>query len=352
MVGMASKDQRSKQQQEMDTGRWKPFLYLLTGVLVSVLGQQVTRAKMFMFHAHILPAVKFLSTFVVNSIIATDTKVNRGRGNTASVKQKRLMVGMGLLDTTAYVLFCLGFGYCGADATAVMLPAMGQILTSFFSLALLKKDVPRRRQIAVCIVFAGVLTKAWDAEKGRRALGLFTSDEKQFRLGVLYLLGASLCYSLLGVLYEFLVMSGSREFPVPAHAHIMVYSSLIGSVASVIFQVLYVVPRWEELVRQPLAASGVSPLGCILWLMAFAMSYQIHSYAQGLTFQSDGALGVQLVNAVRGSVTNVVASLVFCRDAVSICLSYASMFSGVLTATGGVLWTLTGHAPKHKEKTQ
>ena len=320
--------------------RLKPFLYLLTGVLVSVLGQKITNAKMFLFQAHVLPAVKFLSTLLVGTM--SDGRM----GKMGSPRQKRLMIGMGLLDTMAYVLFCLGFGYCGADATAVILPAMGQILTALFSLVLLKRWVHRTRQVAVCLVFVGVVTKALDAEKGR-SLGVFANGTS-FRTGILYLFGASLCYSLLGVLYEVLVMSGTKEYPVPPHAHIMLHSSFVGSALSVIYQIFYVIPRWNTLIGIPLAASGVHPYGCIIWLMLFAMSYQVHSFAQGLTFHSDGALGVQLVNAVRGSVTNVVASLGFCRDTISECLSYASMCSGILTATGGVLWTLGAQQEQHK----
>jgi len=321
---------------------FRPFLYLLTGVLVSVLGQKITNARMFLFRAHLIPAVKFMSTLVVGMISGAGRKTS----HKVSAKQKRLMVGMGLLDTMAYALFCVGFGYCGSDATALMLPAMGQVLTAFFSLVLLKKAVPGKRQIAVCLVFVGVVVKAMDAENGR-SLGIF-ADETSFKVGLLYLMGASLCYSMLGVFYELLVMSGTKEFPAPPHAHVMLYSSIIGSFSSILFQIVYVVPRWDELIGRPLAASGVHPLGCMLWLVLFGMSYQVHSYAQGLTFQSDGALGVQLVNAVRGSVTNVVASLAFCRHTISECLSVASMCSGILTATGGVLWTLASGKQKNE----
>lgn len=330
--------------------RIKPIIYLMTGVLVSVMGQRITSARMFLFQAHVIPAVKFVSTLVVG-LLSSSGLIGRCRGRVehtakavdvpeTSVGQKRLMIGMGVLDTAAYILFCLGFGYCGADATAVMLPAMGQILTALFSIVLLQKQVPRGRQAAVCIVFVGVLTKAWDVERGGSSLALFSSNQGSFRIGVAYLFGASLCYSMLGVLYEFLVMSGTRACPVPSHAHIMLYSSIIGSASIAVFQIMYVFPRWEELISRPLAASGASPLGCVMWLLAFGMMYQMHSYAQGLTFQSDGALGVQLVNAVRGSVTNIVASIAFCTDNNAVCLSTASMCSGVLTTTGGILWTL------------
>lgn len=320
----------------------RPFLYLLTGVLVSVLGQKITNARMFLFRAHLIPVVKFMSTLLVGMASGGGSMMR----HKVSARQRRLMVGMGLLDTMAYAFFCVGFGYCGSDATALILPAMGQILTAFFSLVLLKKKIPCMRQIAVCLVFVGVVVKAVDAEKGR-SLGIF-ADGTYFQIGLAYLVGASLCYSLLGVFYELLVMSGTKEFPVPPHTHIMLHSSVIGSFLSIIFQIGYVFPRWDELIGRPLAASGVHPIGCILWLVSFGMSYQVHSYAQGLTFKSDGALGVQLVNAVRGSVTNVVASLAFCRHEISECLSVASICSGMLTATGGILWTLATRKQKNE----
>ena len=360
----------------------RPVLYLITGVLVSILSQNIINLRMFLYRAHVIPWVKFLSTFLVGLASRWPREATRGFHVARSMsdsdapekysyqrEQKRsqrsmgtitraqrfMMVSIGLLEMTAYILFCIGFGYCGADATAVILPSIGQILTAFFSVTILSKKLPKIKWVALFLVAMGIWSKSWDVERGNGLISFVASQNeesrKQFRRGLGCLCGAGLCYSLLGVMYEFLLNSGTKDHPAPAHADIMFNSSVIGSILSTLYQIFYVVPRWSELIGAPLVSSGVSKLWAVGLLSIFGILYNFHAYAQGMVFKSDGALGMQLVNAVRGSITNVAAAWMFCpSDSISSCLTIVSMSSGILAACGGLLWTLSADSHEMNEE--
>lgn len=93
---------------------------------------------------------------------------------------------------------------------------------------------------------------------------------------------------------------------------------------------------------QPLAASSASPERVALLLLAFAALFNCHMFAQSLVFSSEGgALGVGLVNAVRGAVLTVIGGLLFCTPAKPWqCLTRQMVLAaGVITA-GGVAWVV------------
>lgn len=317
-----------------------PLLYVGTGVVISLWSQRITNLRFFSYEAHVLPWVKFTSS------LCTGVLMGRGVGlfrhERVTRRQRTLMVVMGLLETTAYVFFCLGFGFCGAGTTAVILPALGQILTAASTRFLLSKRLPMMKYAAVICVTVGILSKAWDVDM----LGAGTECLR----GMLCLVVAATCYSLLGVSYEALV--STKGTPVPSHSHIMLHSSIIGTVLSSAYEVIYVFPRWNELIQQPLESSGVPASHAILMVAVFGAMYNVHTFAQGLVFQSDGALGVGLANAVRGSIINVAASLLFCPShahRIQDCLSVTSLLSGLMATTGGVMWTLSGSAQHYTE---
>ena len=71
-------------------------------------------------------------------------------------------------------------------------------------------------------------------------------------------------------------------------------------------------------------------------LAAFVCVYNVHVYVQGMTFRADGAMGVQLVNAVRGCVTNMVFWVLGAGGADG--GGAVGLLSGVVAGIGGVLW--------------
>jgi len=76
-------------------------------------------------------------------------------------------------------------------------------------------------------------------------------------------------------------------------------------------------------------------------LAAFVCVYNVHMYVQGMTFRADGAMGVQLVNAVRGCVTNMVFWVLGAGGAGGGGAGggrAVGLLSGMVAGIGGVLW--------------
>ena len=156
----------------------------------------------------------------------------------------------------------------------------------------------------------------------------------------------------MGVVYESIIRHGSA----PQHATITLYSSSIGTLSYLAYVCLYLLPhrRWNgngmlTVIWTSWPLSSWPLPAWALWLGAFAVLYNVHVYVQGKTFRSDGALGVQLVNAVRGCTTNLVFFLLgerWRRGSGTI-----GVVSGVLAGVGGVLWIEEGESKAPEKNT-
>ena len=63
--------------------------------------------------------------------------------------------------------------------------------------------------------------------------------------------------------------------------------------------------------------------------------------------QSEGALGVGLINVVRGSTVTIVSGSLLCpAGRLRQCFPVSSVGSAVIVTAGGILWTWTGHQPQ------
>ena len=79
-----------------------PLLYLCSGVVLNMVSQLITDTRFSDPSAHIVPFVKFGATLV-------GAALRRPPRATASREQARLMAAIGLLDASAYTVYCLGF---------------------------------------------------------------------------------------------------------------------------------------------------------------------------------------------------------------------------------------------------
>ncbi len=128
------------------------------------------------------------------------------------------------------------------------------------------------------------------------------------------------------------ICSARTAFPLPPAAGFLLATG---------YQLLYTLPRFDTLVRQPMAANRVALGELLPLLLGFAAMFNLHMLAQGLVFRSDGAIGVGVVNSVRGAVLTVVTSALFCTPQHPwLCLTTLSGMSAAVTTLGGVVWVL------------
>lgn len=107
------------------------------------------------------------------------------------------------------------------------------------------------------------------------------------------------------------------------------------------YQLVYTLPRFKELVSDKMEANRLSPSELLPLLLAFGAMFNLHMLAQSGVFKSDGAIGVGVVNSVRGAALTVVTSVLFCSpERPWLCLSMQSGLSAAVTTLGGMLWVL------------
>lgn len=328
-----------------------PVFLLCTGVSLNLVAQQLTDLKFSDPNAHLIPWIKFFATM----IFAILGRWRTGRASIpATSRQRRLMTLIGLLDASAYVAFCLGFMTCGAALSSLVLSSAGQIFTALATRFILRKKIAPGQVAAIACVCLGLLVRSLPpsylntSPQHHATKPQLPSEAAAQRQGVAYVLLAALLYSGLGVAYEALVASPTGATP-PPYPDILWNTSLVGFTASSAYLVLYVVPRWEGLVGRHMAASGVAPGRLMAWLAGFGAAFNVHMFAQSLAFKSEGALGVTLVNAVRGAVITVLAALLFCSpDKPLLCWTPQSGAAAALTTLGGAMWALSGASGKSK----
>ena len=141
------------------------------------------------------------------------------------------------------------------------------------------------------------------------------------------------------------------HLPTPAPAGLCLCGtpapSPAGFLASATYQALYTLPNYDRLVGQPLAASHASPATVAALLLLFGCLFNLHTVLQAAVFKSDGAIGVGLVNAVRGAaITGVIAAL-FCGPGKQhLCLTRQTVLSAAITTAGGAVYVLAGGQPR------
>lgn len=60
----------------------------------------------------------------------------------------------------------------------------------------------------------------------------------------------------------------------------------------------------------------------------------------------EGALGIALMNSMRGSTVAVVCSMLYCSTNPGQCLTVGSSMSALMITIGGILWVVHGASPK------
>ena len=68
------------------------------------------------------------------------------------------------------------------------------------------------------------------------------------------------------------------------------------------------------------------------------------SYVQGLVYRTEGAVGVALVNAIRGGAVSLLTGALFCSSATpNRCVSAWTACSAAVETAGGVTWLTATH---------
>ncbi|DBB02712.1 hypothetical protein WJX82_008967 [Trebouxia sp. C0006] len=315
---------------------------LATGTGMVLLNQVITDQDIADGSVQVLAWVKYGAIYFAACLAArTDpAKADHSR------EQYILMAIIGLTDVFAYAANCLGVAFCGATRAALILAATQQVFTAVLSYILLGRRLSSQQVSGVAVVCLGLALQGLAPEPALAA-GLTTaatpapSDRVLKLLGLACMLLSSLSYSFLGVSYDLLVRS---EGATPTHSEVMFYTAKIGLGLNTLYQLMWTLPQWDSLVTKHMASHNTSMWHAVALLLAFGALFHVHSYVQGLVYRTEGAVGVALVNAIRGGTVSLLTGALFCSSAASSsCLNAWSACSAAVETAGGITWLTATH---------
>ncbi|GLC34886.1 hypothetical protein PLESTM_000250400 [Pleodorina starrii] len=358
--------------------------YLLTGTTLAVLGQTVMDQGATDPSTQLIAWTKYACTFVLSLLLQLlsgrrppDAASASGSGpataaaassdvDGAARKAAWLTAAVGLLDTVSYGLNCLGFALCGSALSMVAFAASGQVFTAVTRRLLLRKTMTTGQSAGVGLVVMGLIVrssgKIWEAlattttttaappgggpagggaaaAAAAVAATAAAATDRDMALGVALIVMSAFGYSLLGCLYEWL---SAVRGPSMSHAQVATSTSLIGLLATSVFQLAYTRPRWQELVMNRMAARGLGWWPVVRLYGMFGALFTVHGLVQGGVLQRSGATAVGIISALRASAVAVASGVLFCRpQAPQQCLTPASAASAGIVTAGALLWTLT-----------
>eukprot|EP00803_Ostreobium_quekettii_P004850 evm.model.scf_752.4 EVM.evm.TU.scf_752.4 scf_752:26674-35811(-) len=320
---------------------------LTTGTSLALLAQVITNMAAADPKAQLLAWVKYLFACLLSGL---GGRVAAGASSKASkpvsAKTQRAMLLLGVVDTFAYSMNCIGFAYCGSAWASVIFAALAPTFTALMSRFVLRKQLQKQQILAVGLVVAGLLTSAVPRLWSSKAAASGASSTQV--LGALAVASACLSYSTLGVLYEKLI---AGEGDPPSHSEVVEKMTVVGLACTTGFQVVYTWPKREALLLEPLRKTGTPLLSIILVHVLFGAVFALHTYCQSRVFRSQGAIGVGIVGSVRGAAVTAISAALFCSPAAPHqCLSLPSAVGSIVVTGGGIVWATAGKGRKRVEE--
>lgn len=345
---------------------------LATGTFVSMVAQSITQRQFLDKTTHVMPWIKASSSFIF--ALASKLLLSNGKQPqqaTATTRQKRILLTIGIFDTTAYTAFTIGFFICGATLATLILAGLSQIFTALATQFITKRTLNRGQMLAVVLICMGFVARGLPAYLQYTSSTNDASATRDFNeqvYGISLVCFAAFLYASIGILYEKFNQSydddavkreggkkGGTSSPSSQlqkqhlpHHEVLWWTSFPGFLATSTYQLIYNWPQIDTLITT-VEKSGTTIEIAGGLLLLFATVFNVHYWVNLLVFKSHGAVAVGVVNAVRGAVIAGVSGVLFCSPSKpKACLTISSAVSAVITSVGGVVYAMS--RPKVKSK--
>ena len=143
-----------------------------------------------------------------------------------------------------------------------------------------------------------------------------------FASGMVSAVAGSLCLAAVYPLSE-MVVRYAKPYGAPSAEFCAFVGSIVNIVGFGIWQLVYTMPRWQELVVAPVAASSspASSTVAVLLYSAFALMVGVHTLAFWKTMGSLGTVPAAISKGAQQGGTFLLAHLFFCATDASECMS-------------------------------
>ena len=205
-----------------------------------------------------------------------------------------------VLDVFAQSLNYAGNNLSGPTIFAVIYSSV-TIWAAVYSRCLLGRDLNCTQWIGVASVFVGLaLTAFHSVSIGRNV----------FLGACLVVIGSSL-HALVYVISEKLMTHGEEKITVRANCAVQGFVALF---CFSVWEILYTLPRFEELIAAPVRATGSTWIDVTLVLFSIGLANLIHGFSFFVTLKNfpGGSVSAGVMKGLQAVLVFVFTSLVFC----------------------------------------
>eukprot|EP00928_Gymnodinium_smaydae_P065919 TRINITY_DN48998_c0_g1_i1.p1 TRINITY_DN48998_c0_g1~~TRINITY_DN48998_c0_g1_i1.p1 ORF type:complete len:387 (+),score=29.58 TRINITY_DN48998_c0_g1_i1:42-1202(+) len=211
------------------------------------------------------------------------------------------------------------------------------VLNALVGIALFNKQLTRVKWIALMLISGSVAL----ASLGQP----FIQDDKawwQACFGVACSMLATICFSFTYVLSNDLLSPSSNSGKgCTGRVSPMVVALKLGLIESGVLGLYffnYVLPRWDELVAQPMDPMAPPAARCVLWYVVYLLVCALHQYGfyYCLSFSDLAAVTSGVNKSIQASVLFFASSALFCHVAPAQCISTYKVL-GTIGVCAGVL---------------
>lgn len=235
-------------------------------------------------------------------------------------------VGISLFDTVSASMNYAGASLAGPLVFAVVYSSV-TVWTAVFSRLLLGRTMSKGQWVSVVVVFLGLTVTARDSH----AMG------KSVWLGCLLVLVGSIMHALTYVFCEAIMTVGPDVLTLTQNCGIQ---STVALTVLGIWQLVYTVPHWTEVIARPVQESGTTTTAALFLLLLFAFCNWVHSitFYKTLIHFPGGATSAGVMKGLQAVLVFLLTDWAFCgrTGGKEMCFSTSKMIS-LFAVSGGVI---------------
>ena len=232
-----------------------------------------------------------------------------------------------VLDVFAQSLNYTGNNLSGPTIFAVIYSSV-TIWAAVYSRCLLGRDLNCTQWIGVASVFVGLALTAFHS----------VSIGRNVFLGACLVVFGSSLHALVYVISEKLMTHGEEKITVRANCAVQGFVALF---CFSIWEILYTLPRFEELIAEPVRATGSTWTDVTLVLFSIGLANLIHGFSFFITLKNfpGGSVSAGVMKGLQAVLVFVFTSLVFCGlpgTGEEMCFDTLKLIS-LIVVVGGIL---------------
>jgi drug/metabolite transporter (DMT)-like permease len=274
------------------------LLYILSGCLQPILmticrtaGLANSSSQLYMFFYYLGPALVILPLLLL---------LPQQTSSWPGIRTIQKACGIAMFDICSQTLNYTGASLAGPTIFAIVYSSV-TVWTAVFSHIFLGRTLNAHQGASVLLVFGGLTLTATDSARvGGDVLH-----------GLILVVGGSVMHALTYVLLEGIMTVGDERLTIAQNCAIQ---GLVAASCFLVWQLLYTIPRWEELIGEPMKQAGTTVWTALGILLLFAGTNLVHAmtFLHTLRHVTGGATSAGVLKGLQAVLVFVATDYLFC----------------------------------------